>query len=107
MRWRGLYISVALAFLLAGNAGADRAARIGSWGHGAWSWFADPRAVRVVKPYDRTFVGWIDWSGRITIGAYDRRTGRKGTRVLGYQYHDDHSEPAILVEPDKRLTVFW
>ena len=28
-------------------------------------------------------------------------------RVVGTEYHDDHSAPSILVEPDQRLTVFW
>jgi hypothetical protein len=54
-----------------------------------------------------TFVGWMDWSGRVEVGAYDAVTGRTGTSVVGALYHDDHGSPSILVEPDRRLTVFW
>src|SRR5690348_13872444 len=55
---------------------------IGSWGPGAWSWFADPRAVEVDG---KTFVGWIDWDGRVTIGGFDPDGGAQAyTRyVLG------------------------
>jgi hypothetical protein len=27
--------------------------------------------------------------------------------VVAHIYHDDHSDPSLLVEPDQRLTVFW
>ena len=78
-----------------------------SWGRGSWSWFGDPRAVVVTGQYDEIFVGWIDWSGNVTIGAYDPQFGVEHDAVLGDLFHDDHSAPSIFVEPDKRLTVFW
>lgn len=80
--------------------------RMGSWGPGAWSWFADPRAVQVGN---QTFVGWIDWQGRVMIGQYDpdHRGQATFTYVLRQMEHDDHSSPSILVRPDRRLTVFW
>ena len=40
-------------------------AQIVTWAQGSWSWFGDPRAVQVGGA---TFVGWIDWSGRVTVG---------------------------------------
>ncbi|MGZ4196735.1 MAG: BNR-4 repeat-containing protein [Solirubrobacteraceae bacterium] len=79
-------------------------ARIVTWAEGSWSWFGDPRAVQVGGA---TFVGWIDWSGRVTVGELDRRAGATRTVVIARVYHDDHSDPSILVEPDGRLTVFW
>jgi hypothetical protein len=27
--------------------------------------------------------------------------------VVGHTYHDDHSSPSILIEPDSSLTIFW
>jgi hypothetical protein len=63
--------------------------------------------VHVVGQYDQTFVGWIDWAGRVTVGAYDPRFGFMRSRVVGVLFPDDHSAPAIFVEPDKRLTVFF
>ncbi|MGB0093835.1 MAG: BNR-4 repeat-containing protein [Solirubrobacteraceae bacterium] len=80
---------------------------MGTWGHGSWSWFGDPRAVYVAGQYDEVFAGWLDWSGHVTIGAYDPQFGVTSTHVIGHLLSDDHSAPSIFVEPDKRLTVFW
>jgi BNR repeat-containing family member len=77
------------------------------WSHGSWCWFGDPRAVHVGGPRGETFVGWIDWHGRITIGAYDPRFGLTRSHVVGRLAVDDHGSPSILVEPDRHLTVFW
>jgi hypothetical protein len=76
------------------------------WDRGSWCWFGDPRAVHVGGRDGATFAGWIDWRGRITIGEY--RPGRPlRTRVIGRLAVDDHGSPSILVEPSRRLTVFW
>lgn len=79
----------------------------GTLGHGSWSWFADPRAVNLGSPYDESFAGWIDWRGDVTVGAIDPACDVEQTAVLGRLFHDDHGAPAILVEPNDRLTVFW
>lgn len=81
--------------------------RLATFGHGSWCWFADPRAVHLVGRYDQTIVGWIDWHGAVTVGAYDSRFGVMQKHVVGRLFHDDHGSPSILVEPDHRLTVFW
>jgi BNR repeat-containing family member len=86
---------------------AAAATPITTWSEGSWSWFGDPRAVQVGGSGGTTFAGWIDWSGRVTIGAYDARHGLMSESVVARVYHDDHSGPSILVEPDGRLTVFW
>ena len=103
VRARPLVATMVAAFIFAGTAGA----RMVQWARGSWSWFGDPRAVYVQGRTDTTFVGWIDWRGDVTIGAYDPAFGRMSTHVVGTEYHDDHSAPSILVEPDQRLTVFW
>lgn len=90
---------------LAGTAGAR--AQFGTFGRGSWCWFADPRAVHLVKPRDQTVAAWINWRGAIVVGSYDRDLGRVRTHVVGYQARDDHSSPSILVEPRGRLSVFW
>lgn len=79
----------------------------GTWGHGAWSWFGDPRAVYVGGRYDEVVVGWIDWVGAVMVGTHDPRSCATRSYVLGRLPPDDHSAPSILVEPDERLTVFW
>ena len=83
------------------------ASRFGTLGHGSWSWFGDPRAVYVAGKHKEIFVGWIDWSGSVTVGAYRPLSGVLSEHVIAHLFHDDHSAPSILVEPDKRLTVFW
>lgn len=96
-------LAAALALVWALHATAAHA-QIVTWAQGSWSWFGDPRAVQVGGD---TVVGWIDWSGRVTIGELDGRAGSARTVVVGRVYHDDHSDPSILVERDGRLTVFW
>ena len=79
----------------------------GTLGQGSWNWFGDPRAVYVGNPYDEIIVGWIDWSGNVTVAAYSPQSGVASTQVIGQTFHDDHSSPSIVIEPDKRLTVFY
>ncbi len=76
------------------------------WAHGGWCWFGDPRAVYVARRHE-TFVGWIGWKGQITVGAYDPRSGFRASHAIGSVAPDDHGAPALLLEPDGRLTVFW
>jgi hypothetical protein len=91
-----------LALVLA----AAAAAGTHSLGHGAWSWFGDPRAV---TRDGHTYVGWVDRRGDVRIAAYDART-RKVVRspVLKRRLgRDDHANPSILVRRDGRLMVFF
>jgi BNR repeat-containing family member len=73
-------------------------------GEGSWCWFGDPRAVELGGV---TYVGWISWQGAITIAEYRPDSGLVASKVVGNAYHDDHSSPSILIEPDGRLTVFY
>jgi hypothetical protein len=61
----------------------------------------------VATPQDKTFVGWLDDAGHVTVGAYDAANHTMTKHIVATTYHDDHSSPSLLVEPDKRLTVFW
>jgi hypothetical protein len=97
--------AIAVALVLTGTASASD--HVVTWAPGAWSWFGDPRAVHVGGRGGPTFAGWIDWSGNITIGAFDPHFGALDEAVVGHAYHDDHSDPSLLAEPDGRLTVFW
>ena len=99
------FAALALGIDVAHSLGSH--SRLGTWGHGSWCWFGDPRAVYVAGQYNEVFVGWIDWSGDVTIGAYDPQSRVTSTHAIAHLSSDDHSAPAILVEPDKRLTVFW
>uniref|UniRef100_UPI003EB917B9 hypothetical protein n=1 Tax=Cellulophaga fucicola TaxID=76595 RepID=UPI003EB917B9 len=39
--------------------------------NGSWCWFSDPRAVYFEGKYKRTYGGWVDNYGNITVGYYD------------------------------------
>jgi putative BNR repeat neuraminidase len=73
---------------------------------GAWCWFADPRALYA---FGRTYVGWVDGQGYVVVATY--RDGKvRSTRVAHpapMSSRDDHDEPALLVEPDGRITAFY
>jgi hypothetical protein len=75
-------------------------------GHGAWSWYGDPRSVTAG---DRTFVGWIDGRGDVRVAAYDRSARRliRGAVLKRGLGRDDHNNPAITVLPGGRLMVFF
>ena len=74
-------------------------------GSGAWSWFADPRAV---VSGGLVYVGFIDGAGDVRVAAVDRGAGLVTTatlhRGLGV---DDHHNPALLLRADGRLQAFY
>jgi hypothetical protein len=76
--------------------------------NGAWCWFADPRAVYHEGRLKRTYAGWVNSEGDIQAAAYDSKTGNIEVSTLraGLE-RDDHASPAILVQPDGRLRVFY
>lgn len=79
-------------------------------GAGAWSWFGDPRVVRITdkkEGINKVFAGWVDKKGGIAVGSIDRKTGKREKSLVGRVYKDDHASPAFLVEKDKRLTTFY
>jgi rhamnogalacturonyl hydrolase YesR len=72
---------------------------------GAWCWFADPRAVFF---QGRTYAGWVNSCGDIQIGAYDQRSGKMEIATLRSKLErDDHAGPALLIQPDGRLRIFY
>ena len=76
--------------------------------NGSWCWFSDPRAVYYEGRYKRTYAGWIDNSGNVSIGYYDHSSGEIRTKTLIENFEvDDHDNPALLFVPDGRLMVFF
>ncbi|GAB4429180.1 MAG: hypothetical protein OHK0039_47780 [Bacteroidia bacterium] len=75
---------------------------------GAWCWFSDPRAVYHEGRHRRTYAGWIDSYGDVTVGYLDHETGKIRTHVLhdGLEV-DDHDNPALIFDPTGRLLVFF
>jgi hypothetical protein len=76
--------------------------------NGAWSWFSDPRAVRVIGQYDRTYVGSVSSQGDIQVTQYDLVTKAVTNTIVSPHFKvDDHAAPSLLVRADKRLIVFY
>ncbi len=115
MRFRGLLIGGITALLAFAAAFAEwgtsarasgPSARIAVLSPGSWCWFGDPRAI-AIPGTGQIVVGWISPTGAVTVASYDSRRGVMLTRVVGHLYPDDHSSPALLLEPDERITVFF
>jgi hypothetical protein len=85
--------------------GIEATVRTVEVGSGAWSWFADPRAV---VSGSLVYVGFIDGAGDVRVAALDRRAALVTTatlhRGLGV---DDHHNPALLLRADGRLQAFY
>jgi hypothetical protein len=74
-------------------------------GDGAWSWFADPRAIRFG---DRTYVGWVARDGDVKVSAYDHHLLSRTTALITPELQrDDHANPALQILPDGRIRVFY
>ena len=69
----------------------------------AWSWFADPRAIR---SGDTTFVGYVTRRGHVEVAAF---TGSetKVHRLHSRLARNDHASPALLVRRDGRIAAFY
>ncbi|WP_435315392.1 glycoside hydrolase family 88 protein [Cellulophaga fucicola] len=76
--------------------------------NGSWCWYTDPRAVYFEGKYKRTYSGWIDNYGNITIGSYDHDTEEITTHIVEKNLEvDDHDHPSILFDEDGKLLVFF
>jgi hypothetical protein len=104
--WRRVAASVVLAALGAAAAPSHAAER--TLGHGAWSWFGDPRAVTHLGEHTRTYVGWVSDDGSIVVASYDHASREQVTAVLHEQLErDDHAAPALLVRSDGHIVAFY
>jgi len=80
---------------------------------GAWCWFQDPRAVYYRGNHSRTYAGWVDSSGNISVRHYDHEKNELGPvfvlreSLLHNGRADDHDAPSFLVLPDGRIQAFY
>ena len=90
------------------NSGSDSESFMSFTFNGSWCWFSDPRAVYFEGKYKRTYAGWIDNYGNITIGSYDHDTHKIETHIIKENLEvDDHDNPALLFDGDGKLLVFY
>ncbi len=77
---------------------------------GSWCWFQEPRAVYNLG---RTYAGWVDSSGNISMRHYDHHSSELGPvlvlkqNLLHKGRPDDHDCPSFLILPDGRLQAFY
>lgn len=75
---------------------------------GAWCWFQDPRALRRTGDNDRTFAGWVTSGGDIVVGQYDHEADEVSRTTLHRDFEpDDHDAPAIYIDADGHILVFY
>jgi hypothetical protein len=115
MRRSGLLLALfvaALGWAAASPSGAPEAQRtqpavaylgLSKLGDGAWSYFADPRAV---TGGGKTFVGWVGRGGKVTVASYGDEGTRKFVLADG-RPTDDHGNPALAVIAGGRLAAFY
>lgn len=79
--------------------------------HGAWCWFADPRALHHESKdgsINKTYIGYIDNHGNIKAMQYDFKAKRQQQVLIrSYFQPDDHDNPTFLVLPDDRVMIFY
>ncbi len=75
---------------------------------GAWCWFSDPRAIYYKGSMEKTYIGWVDSYGDVSIASFNHVTGYIDTKVLydGLQV-DDHDTPSILIDSKGIIYVFF
>src|SRR5438445_10576746 len=98
----GALVSAALA--AHAGARAKRSTRIvaasrRTFGEGAWSWFADPRAV---YSRGRIVAGWVDRDKYVNIASIKTSSVYR-VRIGREQQRDDHGNPALTGRPNRRL----
>lgn len=76
--------------------------------NGSWCWFSDPRAVYFEGEHQRTYTGWIDNFGDVTIAWYDHTSASIQSKLLYDNLEtDDHNNPSILFDEEGHLLVFF
>lgn len=75
---------------------------------GTWCWFSDPRAIFFEGNHQKTYAGWVNSFGDIMIGTFDHQTKEIETYLLHDNLEiDDHNNPALLMDKEGKLTVFF
>jgi len=70
------------------------------------SWWSQPRAVYLASQ-DKTYVGGVSASGRVTIATYNHATKTEDRRILHVFPADEHCTPCMLVPSDAVPVVFY
>jgi hypothetical protein len=84
----------------ANGARVNAARRLGAFApDGAWCWFADPRGL--------TFQGRLVLASVDSAGSVQVSDGRDSFTLAEHLQRDDHSNPALYIRKDGRLTAFW
>lgn len=75
---------------------------------GAWCWFSDPRAIYFEGKHKRTYAGWIDHRGNVTVGLYDHSSKAIETSIVHKELEvDDHDNPGLFIDDDGKLWLTY
>jgi len=75
---------------------------------GAWCWFSDPRAIHYQKEHNRTYAGWIDSKGNVTVGYYDHDNQEIKQHIIHEKLEvDDHNNPSLFFDNQGKLMVYY
>src|SRR5688572_31907794 len=75
---------------------------------GAWCWFSDPRAIYFNGKYRRTYAGWIDHAGNVTVGFYDHDRKTIETTIVHKELEvDDHDNPGLFLDKEGKLWLTY
>jgi hypothetical protein len=80
-----------------------------------FEWFQKPAAVRHVGTYDRTYISWLENSGKIQLRYYDHDSERWGAIVTvddlladyGENANDDHNAPMLHILTDGTIQIYY
>lgn len=75
---------------------------------GAWCWFSDPRAIYFNGKHRRTYAGWIDHNGNVTVGYYDHDRKTIESKILHKELEvDDHDNPGLFFDKEGKLWLTY
>jgi hypothetical protein len=75
---------------------------------GAWCWFSDPRAIYFDGKYRRSYAGWIDHVGNVTVGYYDHDHKSIETTIVHRGLEkDDHDNPGLFLDKEGKLWLTY
>lgn len=80
-----------------------------------FEWFQKPAAVRHVGAYNRTYISWMENTGKIQVRYYDHGTGRWGSIVtvddlvpdFAANANDDHNAPMLHILANGTIQIFY
>ncbi len=76
--------------------------------NGSWCWFSDPRAIYYEGKFKRTYAGWIDSEGNVSVGYFDHTSHKIESTIIHKKLEpDDHNNPSLFIDNSGHLFVLY